>query len=93
MPLDIEQALGCVFDMVRHGSYNGEMIGRITSDVPHHFREGDIVLFTDDGDGRTVTVETPYCQKEIDRQRSKGSSITRSTMVNFPRRYIERVAA
>lgn len=92
MPLNIQQALGCVFAMVRNRTYDREMVGRVTSDGPF-YKEGDIVLFTDDEKGRTVTVKTPYCQEEINRQRSEGSYLTHETMINFPRRRVERVAA
>lgn len=54
--------------------------------------QGSVVIFQDHGDGY-ITAHIPYCADFIAQQQSKGSSVFAETVCNYPKRYIDEIAA
>jgi hypothetical protein len=92
----LERALACIESMKENktwrGQYKiGEVVMPIGGSCGQMYKVGDVILFEDDGDGR-ITVETPYTQEEIGRQRAKGSLLTTGgTIVNVPAVYVQEI--
>jgi len=83
-------ALNCLRQRAKCGIDTEMKIGKVQ--IPELFaasplRRGEYVLFEITGED-TVTLEQPYCSREIKRQMAKGSHIFSHTIVGVPRNYI-----
>jgi hypothetical protein len=94
MVIDLRDALYCINKMKEYKTYDNEKIGRIKEDfggMVSSYSAGRIVIFKKEDD-KTLTVEIPYNNEEISKQKEKGSLITTmGTIVGVPKKYIEEI--
>ena len=93
MVLDLRTAVNCLNELTeteRKRCHIGIVRTDISGQLGMNHRQGDIVLYCDDGE--KLIVETPMTQEQIAKQKRKGSLLrTYATTFNVPRGYIDEV--
>ena len=89
--IDLSIAKNALEKMSESQRKEGWEIGRVKKDTETitDYREGEIVLVRDDGDG-TITFERPYSPEQIEQNQASGNLfVSHSCLIDVPRDYVE----